>query len=1540
MIVNRLMLPMRASALQVTSTTKIEHPSADFSKLPWTNEKQDFNGESPYLSQNLLNKLFSDPSSNKLDVGVHLHWEIPSSLAGKSDNTVVHKSLLHNFVQSYLSGMGVSFDDFWKHLADYAYINHVNTQKAFVNPPDQRRNDSPYIQGEVAAAVESYLQQSSFIAVPNRWMITRSGGGLAPGYWLVESDCLREEKSSDAAISVPVRIPASGVGKPFRYMGRTTPISNGSSSGNAGTFTPPDSWEKHYHTPLSAVAYGDPNFAAFYPNCQGIFGFYDSEVPSTYSGEITYEIFGWYDSENWDYYNSILLKESNTPFIIAKGDLIDRFGSSRGGLYWAALGKLSSSSSGNSHQLDFREITYSEIENANFKPDLYAYLATVFWDNCIRPHLNWELEIMPDQVLPDYLCCFSRVILHADALPENPNYTTSGLDFSIGNSGTEAISAYLAEQVADPVMDKSEVEEILEAIQLEGSMTGKQIDLGFQLEELRHEKGFTGEDKDFLWAIVPRDQSAADSSVEKPTSRVNSLPQNLAILLVELNKLQEEYNEAQANIISLRAGLFADWARYQQIVYFQLTPPSDAPPVNDTIKYIDEVAIDQLEKLIHDTGQLVTDFPNLDRTDPHDIGTLLYKKGSGVPTVVKNPSSLASKVADQIKKVRLAIAAYNRSIEHSSSSSSGGDGFLPKALTPLKLAPTPTERYWRSHDPFLLASGPAVAQPPRYGQTPGTTEDIVCVPKEWQFSHWQSWELINHVSELQQFIDSYSATDFQDSESFGSSSSSGTGAFDRFAINHQKTQPWIPILMDWEVDIRSLKAGLGPQGDYTPEYLTDNFKIEPDAPTLSLISDAQLATTPATYEGRAVLTPHAHQLQSQTLAVFLFKRLSSIDLQVDGQTIDQLLGNANAAGPASLSQAFCKYAEAILHAYEIYISAKIGSSSSSSSSTSNEIIASLKAFLVLCNQTTAGQRLTGFHNALLMQKQAMQLPVQDPINFAPMQKFASRVSFYVTTENKANPLMTGVFSPIRAGGMFLKRTRIIDTFGRYLDIGSQTTDLPVITSEPLTVPWSSPVKKGNIFLPARMIQACLPTISWLEGAGHDSSETEILNSVSPICGWILPNFLDGSIVFYDRNGYSLGSITIDHQDPWQPAPGSTKAVPTIQDIANEHLRNVALALVKDVQGGHLLPLLAESLQNIHPETSLDAQDLAILMGRPIAVTRVEISVAMKGSPAYDLSWAQFSKEVNSNPPQKQTMGVSAVNIPFRLGEFRQLNDSLVGYWREDANGVPVSPLYLPQSDPGPSSSSGGSGIAPKGSGYDAESVAIEGPKRTFTLLMEPKGSIHLTTGLLPVTSVELSPEQYQDALSNIYVTFLTTPLVASEENIYLTLPREPGFEWSWLEENDEGVYQEIWTFATITKQSFAAAFDLLKKEINSPAQGFDVTEVWKALFKANWLGSIKGLPDGIDGSSGSAHYHAIIEGSSSGSPVAPSYVGIAEVLSPNERQSLQSQYKDLEGDLKKLLAQASNQIIPAPTNEFYFGTPVLREGYLKIKPETINVLQQ
>src|SRR5205814_5362682 len=92
-----------------------------------------------------------------------------------------------------------------------------------------------------------------------------------------------------------------------------------------------------------------------------------------------------------------------------------------------------------------------------------------------------------------------------------------------------------------------------------------------------------------------------------------------------------------------------------------------------------------------------------------------------------------------------------------------------------------------------------------------------------------------------------------------------------------------------------------------------------------------------------------------------------------------------------------------------------------------------------------------------------------------------------------------------------------------------------------------------------LVQSARLDISFLanDGSGQDIIVSDNSNA---ICGWLLPNHLDGAISVYDADGILLGELCpLPQPDNWRPSPGPPGNNPPPQqpsDITNAALRAV------------------------------------------------------------------------------------------------------------------------------------------------------------------------------------------------------------------------------------------------------------------------------------------------------------------------------------------------------------------------------------------------
>ena len=188
------------------------------------------------------------------------------------------------------------------------------------------------------------------------------------------------------------------------------------------------------------------------------------------------------------------------------------------------------------------------------------------------------------------------------------------------------------------------------------------------------------------------------------------------------------------------------------------------------------------------------------------------------------------------------------------------------------------------------------------------------------------------------------------------------------------------------------------------------------------------------------------------------------------------------------------------------------------------------------------QALGGFNSALITRLQVLQIPIEDLLatdqvktfrHFtSEVANFTSEVATKVGPHHPSAPLSSKVFSPIRSGRLSLNGIRLIDTFGQQWDAPLEGAALAIGNG------FTDPAFPGAVYLPPRFVSPMSLTFRWLAALSRQNGADEVeMNSApvsSPICGWIIPNNFENSLMVYDSQGQALGSI--NRLAEWSPAP--------------------------------------------------------------------------------------------------------------------------------------------------------------------------------------------------------------------------------------------------------------------------------------------------------------------------------------------------------------------------------------------------------------------
>ena len=609
--------------------------------------------------------------------------------------------------------------------------------------------------------------------------------------------------------------------------------------------------------------------------------------------------------------------------------------------------------------------------------------------------------------------------------------------------------------------------------------------------------------------------------------------------------------------------------------------------------------------------------------------------------------------------------------------------------------------------------------------------------------------------------------------------------------------------------------------NYDPKMLQDNYQLRVNGVELSLQDPSKVIyeQDSSTYTGASFLSPSAAILLKDNLIDYLKKYLlpnyyEEKKTPTEDQTEDFLTKNFNAV------KSWYKPKQPLVN---------------------DSINTALRALEQLESLECLAQSLGGFNDSLLTYSRTMQLGVEDslvsqsedssrgfqriemvededfedpdasgdynhPVFLRKMQK-AIQASGKVVPDSILRSLnLHNIFTPLRAGVMRISQLRLVDTFGRIKRVVESGKNPEIITCQSLTIPsnltppqsWRDP-----IYLPPRLAQPARLNFRLLSATqskenqknSRSLAEGEMNDSpaTSPICGWILPNNLDNSLTVYDNRGNAL--VIINSQAILESIPGRDLTEKEIKETIEktnpylrkmvEYLRDRGKAFFTD-----FLTAVNKSLETIDPEGFAQNQAISLLVARPLALVRAKVNLELQGIPAISQNITDFSADVIVNP-NRSTADFQKLKFSVRIGEYQQFNDSLVGYWVETAEGTyERSTFYAPQSCYVPEEKIKTLFEGPKDPTPDTPinlEQSLEGETaQTLVMLMDPRGQINATCGVLPAKRISITPEHYLPALQSIAVTFLSAPLLSdlnpieNENKIKLSLPGVPGYLWSWV----------------------------------------------------------------------------------------------------------------------------------------------------------------
>jgi hypothetical protein len=465
---------------------------------------------------------------------------------------------------------------------------------------------------------------------------------------------------------------------------------------------------------------------------------------------------------------------------------------------------------------------------------------------------------------------------------------------------------------------------------------------------------------------------------------------------------------------------------------------------------------------------------------------------------------------------------------------------------------------------------------------------------------------------------------------------------------------------------------------------------------------------------------------------------------------------------------------------------------------------SLRKYLA-AEEIVGGSRLANAGRAGALTGLAAQLETLDVLA-GPLEHFHLKLRRDVEPDAAAVATPPAGFVAVRAGFLKIRRLRLVDAFGQVVYLagsgpgdGDAASDARISVGTGIDVPGAP----GTLALPPRFTAPAKLSFRFRD-AGQPAADAT--GERSPVCGWLMPDHLDGALEVFDAEGNAVGQLRHDpdHGAVWELAPGRPTAVGASPREAIPHpevgaMTAALLALgMADAKAGRV-PALLELLRvvdstrwTIDPFGHVGEEHLALLIGHPIAVVAATIQIEVR-------------------EPVAGT-DVPVTRVPVRLGALSHWQDGLFGYFAAGdyqrfrcaaaaafarpggADGflgpIGAVPDYAARFA---ADVSGDAGATPVVHPYiDTSGVlwVVPGIEVPLLLLLEPHAVVYATTGLLPRKQLGVLREWMAPALARMAPTFRFGPVLRDPKQIRMPIPADIGAAWTWTHRADVDRWQE------------------------------------------------------------------------------------------------------------------------------------------------------
>ncbi len=412
------------------------------------------------------------------------------------------------------------------------------------------------------------------------------------------------------------------------------------------------------------------------------------------------------------------------------------------------------------------------------------------------------------------------------------------------------------------------------------------------------------------------------------------------------------------------------------------------------------------------------------------------------------------------------------------------------------------------------------------------------------------------------------------------------------------------------------------------------------------------------------------------------------------------------------------------------------------------------------NLCLLSQSLDGFNQNLTGRQPNLQFPYMIMSEDLSDDKMAVAMTAaagkYLQDFPAVSMLDTDHFFPIRAGFLKIQEMQLVGSFGQRqviiadFDTVSSTSDM----RPPAGV-------HADAVLKPRISQGGRVLAEWL---------CADVTSPSPVCGFIIPDWLNHGVMVYNADGYRLGNVQLVWRNEksycrWQPAPSAEKETKMEDEVfTNAHLHSFVQALLRTGEGvfADFLQYIDERQSKTVPESMSHSKEEPLFCGRPVALVRAGLSMSLKGMAEYKKELAQFGTFDSARFEEAEFQAA--------IGDISRSHEGCLGCFF----GTDMEQMYDKMN----------------ACGYCLH-LKHDGVPVEFSLLLEPASAVTIYTGAYPAIYARLPEEFYREAYGRMYKSFSIYPLLGTPGGVRLPVSEEECRQWSLFCPQSEGSYTQI-----------------------------------------------------------------------------------------------------------------------------------------------------